>query len=371
LNTGTTGVFSETITLTGTGTNGSGYSGVLSNETITVTGTISPSGTIYTLTAAPTIIAGGAGNDIVIAGNAMLNSHDTIDLGGGTNTVQLTGAGSFDLGAPAQLANVQTATAAEGQAAGGGVANSVQTVYMRNGANLTLNVTSGTRNPLDSNPEAITIYGAAANDVLNLGGGTDTVVLGGSGETVSGGGGIANVKATTAIAGALINGGTGTTTLTITNGGAAALNANDSNLIVKLSAASNLTLSQLSFITASGSTGADTITALAQGQTLTGGGGADTLTGYSGFGDLFLDTSAHLNTTTIKLFGGSDLIDLTDLNSGLAKPLSYKGTPSSGTLTVSDGTHVANIKLTGSYTLANFHLDGSDGHSGTLINFVS
>ncbi|HJZ98141.1 MAG TPA: hypothetical protein VKE70_16640, partial [Candidatus Solibacter sp.] len=38
----------------------------------------------------------------------------------------------------------------------------------------------------------------------------------------------------------------------------------------------------------------------------------------------------------------------------------------SGTLTVTDGTHTANLTLLGQYTAANFHL-ASDGHGGTMI----
>ena len=361
LNTGTAGVFTETIVVTPTGSNASS-SGVLANETITVTGTIIAAGATYAVGGAPMTITGGGGNDTITAKNATLNSHDSIDGGGGTNTLVLSGPGSFDLGAPAVLANIQVVSAAEGQSGGAGL----QTIYMRNGANMTVNVASGTPIVGNANPEGITVYGAAASNVYNLGGGTDTVVLGGANETVNGGGGTAVLSATTAVAGALINGGAGKTTLTITNGGVATLNAADNHLIVDLTAATNLTLSKMSFITANGSTGADTITAMAQGQTLAGGGGNDTLVGFSGFGDLFSDTSAHLNTTTIGNFGGSDTIDLTDLNSTLAKPLAYNTTTQ--TLTVTDGTHTANIKFTGNYTLANFQLV-TDTHSGSLITF--
>ena len=312
---------------------------------------------------------GGFENDTNVAVGAALGTGDAITGGSGTNALVLTGGGTFNLAAPTTLANIPTVNAAEGQAAGGGVPNGVQTVDLRAGLNQTVNVASGTPNPLDPNPETITINGAANNDVINLGAGTDTVVLGGAGETVNGGGGTAFINSTAAFAGALVNGtASGTTTLKLTNGGSATLNASDSHLIVDLTAATNLTLSQMSFITAVGSTGNDTITALAQGQTLTGGGGTDTLNGFSGFGDVFSDTSAHLNTTTIGNFGGSDLIDLTDMNSATIQPLAYNTTTK--TLTVTDGTHTSNIKFIGSYTLSSFQIDGSDGHTGSLIKFV-
>ena len=46
--------------------------------------------------------------------------------------------------------------------------------------------------------------------------------------------------------------------------------------------------------------------------------------------------------------------------------IAYSGNNSPGTLTVSDGTHTANIALTGNYSLANFTAS-SDGHGGTII----
>jgi hypothetical protein len=42
----------------------------------------------------------------------------------------------------------------------------------------------------------------------------------------------------------------------------------------------------------------------------------------------------------------------------------------SGTLTVNDGTHTANIQLLGQYTASEFAA-ASDGHGGTLISFTS
>jgi Ca2+-binding RTX toxin-like protein len=194
------------------------------------------------------------------------------------------------------------------------------------------------------------------------------VVLGSSGETVNGGGGTTLVQATTATAGALINGGAGKTTLEVTNAGTATLNAATTNVTVILDAAANLTLSKMAFVTAIGSAGSDTITALAANQTLTGGAGTDTLVGYGGFGDTFSDTSAGLNGDMIKLFGGSDLIDLTDLSFTKAKALEYAGTTTSGVLTATDSTHSATITFAGAYTLANFKM-ASDANGGALISF--
>jgi len=212
------------------------------------------------------------------------------------------------------------------------------------------------------------ITGGTGANWISLGGGKDKVVLGSSGETVNGGGGTTLVQATTATAGALINGGAGKTTLEVTNAGTATLNAATTNVTVILDAAANLTLSKMAFVTAIGSAGSDTITALAANQTLTGGAGTDTLVGYGGFGDTFSDTSAGLNGDMIKLFGGSDLIDLTDLSFTKAKALEYAGTTTSGVLTATDSTHSATITFAGAYTLANFKM-ASDANGGALISF--
>ena len=185
--------------------------------------------------------------------------------------------------------------------------------------------------------------------MINLGTGTDTVIIGGATESVVGGGGTALVQASSDLAGAAINGGTGKTTLEITTGGTVSLNAADHNLTVQLDAATNLSLNPLAFVSAIGSSGADTITAAAANQTLTGGLGADTLVGYSGFGDTFTDTAAGLTTDTIKTFGGSDVIDITNLNFAIATPLAYSGTTTAGALTATDGTNTATINFTGNY----------------------
>jgi hypothetical protein len=326
-------------------------------DTITVTGTVVSNGTTYTLTGAPTSIAGTTGNDTVNASSNTLNSHDAINGAGGVNTLNLTGGGYFDLGAPSTLANIQVVTAQE-SAAG-------TTVYMRNALNVTLTVTPG-------GTGSLLIYGGADSTIYNLGAGNDTVVAGAATETVKAGGGTALVQATSTLAGVSVQGGSvgsaGTTTLEITTGGNATLNGADTNLIVKLDAATNLGLGAATFITAQGAAaGHDTITAGGASQTLQSLGGSDTLIGATSFGDTFLGTSAGFAGDTIKGFGGSDTIDITDMLYTALKPLTYSGNTTSGKLGVTDGTHSVNLTMSGSYTLGSF-APSSDGHGGTLIS---
>jgi hypothetical protein len=312
-------------------------------------------GTRFTLTSRADTVTGTAYDDTIAATSATLNSKDQINGGPGVNTLQLSGAGVFDLGAPKMLINVRAVNATE--------TTQESVVYLRDGLNLAVTVASS------GGAGAITIYGGQDSSSINLGSGSDTVVLGSAAESVTGGGGTALVQATAVQASALVKGGAGTTTLEIIGGGAANLHAATTLVAVQLDAATNLVLSKLGFITVLGSTGNDTITALAGGQTMTGGAGSDTLIGYSGFGDTFTDTAAGLNGDLIQMFGGSDQIDITDLKSSSAS-LSYTANGGAGTLNLTDGTHPASIRLQGSFTASKFQM-AADGHGGTLVTYAA
>ena len=60
------------------------------------------------------------------------------------------------------------------------------------------------------------------------------------------------------------------------------------------------------------------------------------------------------------------MIDLADISAGADAKLAYSGDLTTGTLTVSDGTHKAEIKFVGDYTLSNFTAS-NDGWGGTAI----
>ena len=85
-------------------------------------------------------------------------------------------------------------------------------------------------------------------------------------------------------------------------------------------------------------------------------------------GTLQLDKSQSF-TGQISGFGGADQIDLGDIAfDASATTLGYSGNSgnSGGTLSVSDGTHTANLALLGNYMASSF-ATSSDGHGGTLI----
>jgi hypothetical protein len=90
-------------------------------------------------------------------------------------------------------------------------------------------------------------------------------------------------------------------------------------------------------------------------------------------GTLQLDRSLAF-TGYISAFRGQDRIDLRDVAFSAQTTLGYTTTsfnadnsdPTGGTLSVSDGTHTANLALLGNYTVSSFVLS-SDGNGGTLV----
>jgi Ca2+-binding RTX toxin-like protein len=252
-------------------------------------------------------------------------------------------------------------------------------VLMRDAASETLTVAAGKKATGNNNAESITIYGgtgtdtiklASGADVVNLGTGNATIALGGTANHVVAGGGTALVHSTAAFASAAVVGASGSsTTLDITTGGNVTLNAADTYLNVTLEAATTLKLSAMQFISVNGSTGADSLTAASANQTLTGGLGADTLTGYSGGGDSFVDTAAGLNGDTIHNWATGDIIDLKDIVEANLHALSYSGNSTQGTLSVTDGTKSSAIKFAGNLALHNFTVVGADPGGGTLIQW--
>jgi hypothetical protein len=83
-------------------------------------------------------------------------------------------------------------------------------------------------------------------------------------------------------------------------------------------------------------------------------------------GTLKIDNSASFGGTIAGQLASGDVIDLADVTAGANATIAYSGNKSPGTLTVSDGTHTANIALLGNYSLSSF-VASSDGHGGTSI----
>jgi probable HAF family extracellular repeat protein len=82
-------------------------------------------------------------------------------------------------------------------------------------------------------------------------------------------------------------------------------------------------------------------------------------------GTLKLDDSSSFSGTVAGMFG-QDTIDFADINPATVGQPSYSGTSSGGTLSVTDGSHSANIALLGNYLASSF-VASSDGHGGTNV----
>jgi hypothetical protein len=326
-------------------------------DSIAVTVTPLP-GVTFSLTTGKDTFTGGAANDTIIAKTNTLTSGDSVTGGTGTNTLELSGGGTFNLAAPTTLTNTALITAQEGSG------TTAQTVTLRAGLNATVSVASATGG-------GITITGAANSDIINLGSGTDTVTPG-TGETVNSGGGknTFNVAAAT-LANVTVNGGTtGTNTLNITGGGTATMGVGITGVnTVTLAAATTFAANATGGLQLVGSTGADKITAGGTNQVLTGGAGADTLTGSSAGFDIFRDTAANLNGDTIVGLLGSDIIDITNLASATALISNYQVTATSTILTLTNGANTSKITLSGA-EYGSFVLAADTTGGGTDLTFV-
>lgn len=327
-------------------------------------GTPANTGQTFTLTTAIDKVAGGSGNNTIIAATSTLSKGDLIDGGvGGTNTLKLAGGGTFNLANPTKLTDVQIVTAQEGAGA------ARETVTLRNGLNVVVNVASGA-----TAGSGITINGANDASTINLGKGTDTVKLGSAAETVNGGAGNDTFNVTAATIGATIHGGTGHNTLAVSGGGTATMGANITHVgQVNLAASGNawnftanatagLVVNDLS----SGQN--DVIHAGAAGQTLMGGGVDQTFVGFGLGTTTYADSAAQFNGSFIRNFSAGDLIDVTGLAFSNGTGLSFSASGAGvGDLNVTqNGVFQTQIQLFGSFGSGHFTAS-SDGHGGTLI----
>ena len=450
LNSGVSGIFNETITLSATGSNATGYSGPVQTRTLTVTGTVT-GGNTYTLTTGPDTVVGSPFNDTFLASQTTLSNGDRIDGAGGTNTLVLQGGGKFDLRAPTVLANIQVVDAREGRPLASGDPNQKQGVYLRAGTAMTVNVAPDPWTGSSSEVPGITIYGADNSDTVNFGPGNDYILVGGPhetihaqgrgtfevngttiGATIDGGGGLSHLivdgGGTVAMGSSLTNigwvslsdaatpwnfiadaqtglkivGSTGAdtvtlqaasqiyqsngghdtvmltattagatvmgdanTTLDVTGGGTAALNAGDTVGMVKVDANTILWGSRMAFATTlDGSAGNDRLHALGAHQTLIGGAG-DALFGASANDTMFEGTAAQMKGDWIQFFAGSDVIDLTNVTYASGMTPTYTPNAQGGDLTVGGVT----MHMIGAYSLANFQLGADASTTGTAITF--
>ena len=377
------------------------------NSTITTdSNAVIAVGKTYTLTKKTDAFTGGAGNDTFVAAANTLSAKDVIDGGAGANALSLVGGGKFDLTLPQTLAHIQTLNAVEG------VADAMQTITLRSGLNVTVNVGAAIAPKKRSDGDhlarahemegecdgaggddndgkgrvGIRLIGSADSSVFNLGAGVDVVTLGSATETVNGGTGDALIHATAATAGALITGGGGSTTLDVTGGGAVTMNAGDSAIdlvsLDKSNSAYSFTASaQAGLVIEDNSNGLDTIRAGGAGQILTGGAaGKLTMIGSAAGGDTFRNTAQLFNGDTVGGFTApGDVLDITDLRSSKISKATFveNSAGTAGTLTLVSGSMSVKVALLGQFMAAGFSgtaaqagfAIGSDGGNGTNVTY--
>ncbi len=258
-------------------------------------------------------ITGAGGSNTYDAVNGTLNAGDKLNAGPGSNTLALLGGGVFNLSLPTQLAGITLVDAEEGQQPSGTIASTYQTVYLRGGLNVTLDVLPNPApNAANPNPEGITIHGAADSSVINLGNGTDVVYLGGSSETVDGGSGPDVFYMSSATDGATINGGSGSNTLNFTGGGTIAMGSQitgistvylDNPATGQTQPGYVFTLPSLHNLVVWGSNGNDTITVGDASQVVhTGMGTSTVITNAANAGAAVIGGNG--GQTTLELVGG-------------------------------------------------------------------
>jgi probable HAF family extracellular repeat protein len=93
---------------------------------------------------------------------------------------------------------------------------------------------------------------------------------------------------------------------------------------------------------------------------------AGTVSYASTAGTLRIEDSATFTGSVAGQLAATDVIDLADVTAGASAQVAYSGTNSPGTLTVSDGVHMATIMMLGNYSQSSFQ-PSSDGHGGTDI----
>ena len=95
------------------------------------------------------------------------------------------------------------------------------------------------------------------------------------------------------------------------------------------------------------------------------GASAQSVTFAGSTGTLILNDAPAFTGQVLGLTG-SDTLDLADVSYGATTTASFSGTASGGTLTVTDGTHTAQIALVGDYLTSGWTLS-SNGHGGTDV----
>ena len=188
------------------------------------------------------------------------------------------------------------------------------------------------------------IDGTAGNETISAGNGAD-VIVGGPNDVITAGNGNDTVY------------GSSSDTITLGNGTDTVI-ASDSSTI-RLGNGNDTVIAGANSAITIGN-GNDHLT-VGNNSAITLGNGNDTIV-YK------LDSSSPATTIyeTITGLSASDSLDFADINFATVKKPVFAGTTAGGTLTITDGTHTADVTLNGNFLNSSWNLS-SDGNGGTLI----
>ena len=312
--------------------------GIDGNSSLNIGTSNGVAGTLTISASAPAEFAGNIYGSVIDNGRLWVSA-------GGTLFIDMSGTVASDpYGGNPTIGGTGVLTLDEGSTLGLGVACSAAIQFMGPNATLTLvAIPTGA------------IYGFAAGDQIQI----DHAVNGLIYQQVNASAGVLTLTNGNAVVGQLVFAGS-------YGGGVNAfhVDASPGGNTARISLQSLLTTpAQMSFL--QGTVGSDNLSATANGQTITGNGGGDILSG-GGFTNIdFKDYTAYLSGSAIQNFMPGDMVDFIDMNPATAT-LSYSNT----VLAVTDGTHSASLSLTfaSTPTSGGFHM-ASDGTGGTKLTW--
>jgi len=230
------------------------------------------------------------------------------------------------------------------------------------------------------------VFGSASGTLVSGAGGIEAVQVGGAvtGNTVvAGGAEFVSGAATSTTVGSggfqFVQGSGHANSTTVSGPGAfQVVNSGGfaSNAIVESGGTINISAGGVMSNTVVSSGGTEVVSSggTLSGATLSGGqleivsgGTAGSSTINISAGTLILDDSQNFSGSIAGLLtSGVQNVDLADINFATLQTLGYSDSGTSGTLTVTDGTHTALLNMIGAYTVGSFKTS-DDGHGGVLL----
>ncbi len=313
------------------------------------------SGTLLGLGGREVVSAGGVSHDTLVGPDGL----EIVSSGGQSIAAVVSRGGAF-ISTGGLASNMTVMAGGEFSVLKGGVASNA--IVAVSGREVVSSGGTDRNATVSSGGEQVVAYGGTASGAAMAGGGLETVESGGAavGAVLSGG-------TQTVMKGAIANG-------TVVLGGEEDVSGTANGTVVSAGGSAEMSSGGQanSLIIDTGGSATVMSGGAVSGATLSGGtleiksGGlvlSSTMT-FSG-GELVLDDTKFKGKIDNFNSTDPDSIDLTAINFA-TMTLGYSGNSTSGTLSVSDGTHTMKLTMIGDFTAANFQAT-TDGGVGTLI----